>query len=288
MKRMTFASMIMALSFSLPGVGHSEETPAGQELFQKHGCTNCHGADGVHPTSRYVPILRGKPAGYIFENASAIFSGQHKSEKTHFMHDQFCIGDAKEEGCYPAPNQADLRLIADWLGGDKALSEKHKTEQGLYVTSVDAYKRLQDLGDQALLIDVRTRAEVAFLGMPTMAAANIPYMTLDYETWDEAKQNFKMVPNSEFTVRMEGLLSKRGLTKDTPIFLICRSGSRSAKAANLLGLAGFKQVYTVTDGFEGGQIKEGPRKGERVVNGWKNAGLPWTYQLDKDVMYFDL
>ncbi|WP_295888318.1 hypothetical protein [uncultured Thiohalocapsa sp.] len=36
------------------------------------------------------------------------------------------------------------------------------------------------------------------------------------------------------------------------------------------------------------KAKAGPRKGERVVNGWKNAGLPWTYKLDKAAMYWDL
>ena len=278
------------LAFGLP-VAAKQPDPAaaaGQTLFEKHGCTNCHGANGAHPTSRYVPILRGKPADYIFENASAIFAGGEKSNKTHIMHEQFCIGENMEEGCYPPPSPADLRVIADWLSGDMALAEKHKTEQGLYATSVDAYKRLQELGDKALLIDVRSRAEVAFLGMPTIAAANIPYMTPDFFDWDSKKHNFKMEPNSEFTLRVEALVADRGLTKNSPIYLICRSGSRSAKAANLLGLAGYKHVYTVTDGFEGGKAKEGPRKGERVVNGWKNDGLPWTYSLTQEAMYWEL
>jgi hypothetical protein len=28
--------------------------------------------------------------------------------------------------------------------------------------------------------------------------------------------------------------------------------------------------------------KDGPQAGKRVVNGWKNAGLPWSYQLEKE------
>jgi hypothetical protein len=59
-------------------------------------------------------------------------------------------------------------------------------------------------------------------------------------------------------------------------------------AANLLNLAGYSNVFTVTDGFEGDKAKQGPRKGERVVNGWKNANLPWSYKLDKKVMYWEL
>jgi len=41
-------------------------------------------------------------------------------------------------------------------------------------------------------------------------------------------------------------------------------------------------VYTVVDGFEGDVAKEGPNAGKRVVNGWKNAGLPWSYRLEKE------
>jgi hypothetical protein len=32
---------------------------------------------------------------------------------------------------------------------------------------------------------------------------------------------------------------------------------------------------------EGDMAKEGPNKGRRAVNGWKNNGLPWSYDLDK-------
>ncbi len=39
------------------------------------------------------------------------------------------------------------------------------------------------------------------------------------------------------------------------------------------------------DGFEGDVAKDGPQAGQRVVNGWKHAGLPWTYKLDKVKLY---
>jgi rhodanese-related sulfurtransferase len=258
-------------------------------LFEKHGCTNCHGADGIHPTSKYVPVLRGKPADYLYENAAAIFGGEHKSGKTQFMHDQFCVGETPEEGCYPTPKLADLKVIANWLAGNGEIPEKKQTPQALYVTSVEAYEQVREKGDTALFIDVRSRAEVAFLGMPTDAHANIPYMTVgSFDEWDDKKKTFKMSPNSEFVMRIEALVSERGLSKDSPIYLICRSGSRSAKASKLLSLAGYSNVYTVTDGYEGDKAKDGPRKGERVVNGWKNAGLPWSYKLNKDSMYWEL
>jgi rhodanese-related sulfurtransferase len=72
-----------------------------------------------------------------------------------------------------------------------------------------------------------------------------------------------------------------------PSFVIIygRSGDRSAAAANLLAEAGMKNVYSVVDGFEGDLAKDGPKAGQRAVNGWKNAGLPWSYTLDKKKMY---
>ena len=33
------------------------------------------------------------------------------------------------------------------------------------------------------------------------------------------------------------------------------------------------------------KAKAGEEKGQRTVNGWRNAGLPWTYKLDKMKMY---
>ena len=62
----------------------------------------------------------------------------------------------------------------------------------------------------------------------------------------------------------------------------CRSGGRSAMAANLLAQAGYKNVYNITDGIEGDTVND-PQSlfnGQRMVNGWKNSGLPWTDSID--------
>ena len=68
---------------------------------------------------------------------------------------------------------------------------------------------------------------------------------------------------------------------------MCQSGSRVPIAARLLHRAGFTEVYTQYQGFEGHKAKDGPDKGKRVVGGWKNAGLPWSYRLDAEKMYFN-
>jgi rhodanese-related sulfurtransferase len=165
------------------------------------------------------------------------------------------------------------------------LPTKKQTERGLYLTATDAYKMKSENPD-VLLVDVRTQAEVAFLGMPQISDANIPYMIAeDWNNWNEKKKNFKLTANSGFLLAMEDLVKSKGASKDTKIIVLCRSGSRSAKAANLLTKSGYANVYSVVDGFEGDKAKSGDSKGQRVVNGWKNSGLPWTYKLDKNKMY---
>jgi rhodanese-related sulfurtransferase len=82
-------------------------------------------------------------------------------------------------------------------------------------------------------------------------------------------------------------LEQKGMDKDGKIIVMCRSGDRSAAAANFLAKAGLKNVYSVVDGFEGDLADDGPNKGQRVVNGWRNNKLPWSYTLAKTKMYID-
>jgi rhodanese-related sulfurtransferase len=122
--------------------------------------------------------------------------------------------------------------------------------------------------------------------MPTKADASIPYMKEpDFPVWDAQKATFKLEPNPDFLNEVRRKLGAKGLGPNDAVVLICRSGDRSAAAANLLAEAGFKNVYSVVDGFEGDLATEGPRAGQRAVNGWKNAGLPWSYRLDRTKMY---
>ena len=65
---------------------------------------------------------------------------------------------------------------------------------------------------------------------------------------------------------------------------MCQSGGRSPYAAEALHDAGYQKVYFQVEGFEGIKAKEGTDEGKRVVNGWKNAGLPWGYHLKTEKM----
>lgn len=167
-----------------------------------------------------------------------------------------------------------------------AVPEPKRTKLGQYLSSQEAAKFMNQNASKALFLDVRTPAEVTFLGMPVQADANVPYMKdPDFPVWDGAKGTFKLELNPDFLPEVRRRLASKGLKPEDPIVLICRSGDRSAAAANLLAQAGFKSVYSVVDGYEGDLAKDGPKAGQRVVNGWKNAGLPWTYKLDKAKMY---
>ena len=168
------------------------------------------------------------------------------------------------------------------------LKKKKQTYQGLYLSVNETHSAVSTEADKLLFVDVRTPAEVEFVGAPKSIDVNIPYMLNDFTEWDVKKKRFKKVPNSNFTIAIQDALQAKGLDKQDKIILICRSGSRSAKAANLLYKAGYKNVYSAVEGFEGDKSKVAGTKGQRVVNGWKNASLPWTYKHEEEKMYMDL
>ena len=161
---------------------------------------------------------------------------------------------------------------------------KKQTTLNLYLSPAEAYEMKKTGGDKVLLIDVRTPEEIQYLGSMALMDANIPYQFNDISDFDAKKKVYASSLNSNFTVAVGELVAKQGLSKDSPIILSCRSGDRSAVAANLLVKAGYTKVYSAVEGFEGDMSKEG----RRAVNGWKNADLPWTYTMDKSKMYFVL
>jgi rhodanese-related sulfurtransferase len=162
--------------------------------------------------------------------------------------------------------------------------EEMRTRQGLYLLPKQAHELVNAQKGKVLFLDVRTRAEAQFLGMAEPIDALVPYVEFqDFMTdWDEKRGFYKLEPFNDFVPEVERRLKQKGLAKSDPIVLMCRSGERSSRAADLLADSGYTRVYTVVYGFEG----ELSDKGRRNVNGWKNAGLPWSYELDRKKMYF--
>lgn len=137
---------------------------------------------------------------------------------------------------------------------------------------------------KVLFLDVRTRAEAVYVGMSTGVDALVPFVEHQelMTDWDTQRNSYRLEPLQDFVPEVARRLQQKALTKSDIVVLICRSGDRSGRAANRLADDGFTQVWSVVDGFEGDLGKDGRRN----VNGWKNAGLPWTYKLERERMYF--
>lgn len=159
-----------------------------------------------------------------------------------------------------------------------------RTIAGKYLSAKETYEMVVANPKKVFFVDVRTPAETQFVGIADQVNLNIPYMLDDYSSWDCKKNRFQMNPNSAFATKIADAMAAHGLKKSDPVILMCRSGDRSAAAANLLTNAGYTNVYSVYDGFEGDMSKEG----RRSVNGWKNANLTWGYTLDQARAYLSM
>ncbi|MFW5470001.1 rhodanese-like domain-containing protein [Knoellia sp. CPCC 206435] len=128
------------------------------------------------------------------------------------------------------------------------------------VSPAEAYEAVT-ASDGAVLVDVRTRAEWAYVGVPQLGAGRSPLL-VEWQRYPDGSVNEAFVDQ----------LRAAGVTQGTPVFFLCRSGVRSVAAAEAATAAGLGPAYNVLEGFEG---PHGP-DGHRTVGGWKAAGLPWT------------
>ena len=124
-----------------------------------------------------------------------------------------------------------------------------------------AWKILNEHKD-AILIDVRTRPEWNYVGLPDLEALARKPVLLEWQTFPS------MQLNPEFVTA----LSSACTDKDAPLLFLCRSGARSAAAAKAMTAAGYSSCLNVSDGFEGPLNAEAKRGS---AGGWKAAGLPW-------------
>jgi len=182
-------------------------------------------------------------------------------------------------------------FVTGLYAGEAPANKKKLIPQGKYLTPQEAYDMKMKEGDKVLFVDVRTPEELYFVGYPTVVDKNIPLVYVDYTKTKEKVNKktgkktvkFASVPNKKFMAELEEALKAKGLTKDSPIILMCRSGHRAAKAAKMLDKAGYKNVYNLDQGFEGDKDKQK----HRTVNGWKNAGLPYTYKFNPAVFILE-
>ncbi len=115
---------------------------------------------------------------------------------------------------------------------------------------------------EAQLVDVRTDAEWAYVGLVDLSAANKQPALVPWQIFP------RMGVNEAFIDQMKAA----GFTPEHKIFFLCRSGVRSLAAAQAMQEAGFPHVFNVADGFEGPPDASAHRG---QLAGWKAAGLPW-------------
>lgn len=109
---------------------------------------------------------------------------------------------------------------------------------------------------EATLVDVRSGEERKFVG-------HVPgSVHVAWATGTALTRNPRFARELESKVR-----------KDAVVLLLCRSGKRSALAAEVAAKAGFQQVFNVLEGFEG-EIDEQRHRG--TADGWRFRGLPWV------------
>ena len=113
----------------------------------------------------------------------------------------------------------------------------------------------------AVLVDVRTRAEWNFVGVPDLRETGKELVTVEWQGFPDSTRNADFVAEVQQQVR-----------PDQKVFLLCRSGARSRAAAIALTAAGFVACFNVAGGFEGDLDAQ---KHRGAAGGWKAAGLPW-------------
>ncbi len=116
------------------------------------------------------------------------------------------------------------------------------------------------------LIDVRTVAEWAYVGLPETSPIGRPLITVEWQRFPS------MTVNPDFVGALEAELRARNIGREDPLFFLCRSGGRSAAAAAAMSAAGYVNCFNIAGGFEG---RHDEQKHRGTIEGWKAAGLPW-------------
>jgi rhodanese-related sulfurtransferase len=122
------------------------------------------------------------------------------------------------------------------------------------IAPADAWTLIQ--AGRAVLVDVRTGEERKFVGY-VPGSLHVAWAT-----------GTSLTRNPRFLRELEAKVDK-----DAVVLLLCRSGKRSALAAEAATRIGFTSAFNVTEGFEG-ELDEQHRRG--ALGGWRVRGLQWV------------
>lgn len=131
--------------------------------------------------------------------------------------------------------------------------------------AADAFRLLSEEAASAL-IDVRSNAEWAYVGVPDLQAIGKTALLVEWQSFPT------MQVDPDFAKRVAEKLSATGAKLGAPLLFLCRSGARSRSAAIAMTAAGWTPSFNIADGFEGPLDSSGHRNS---IGGWRAAGLPW-------------
>ena len=109
---------------------------------------------------------------------------------------------------------------------------------------------------RAVLVDVRSAEERKFVGY-VPGSIHVPWAT-----------GTALTRNPRFLRELEARVGKSDV-----LLLLCRSGKRSALAAEAATRIGFTAAFNVSEGFEG-DLDDGGQRGR--LGGWRLHGLKWV------------
>ena len=134
------------------------------------------------------------------------------------------------------------------------------------VSAVDAWRDLEATPN-ATLIDVRTAAEWAFVGLPSLTLIGKAPLLV---AWNEYPSGARL---PDFAGRLKEALAAADIGADAPLYFLCRSGARSRSAAIIATAEGYRHAYNIEQGFEGALDADRHRA---TPGSWKAEGLPWA------------
>ena len=134
------------------------------------------------------------------------------------------------------------------------------------VSVEDTFVRLSDDAN-SVLVDVRTKAEWAFVGVPDLSGIGKRPILVEWQSFPDNRVD------PGFVEHLKEALVQAGRDQTCELLFICRSGGRSLMAARAMQAAGFARCRNVATGFEGGLD---PDRHRGRLGGWKASGLPWV------------
>ena len=139
-------------------------------------------------------------------------------------------------------------------------------EKGIDDVDVETVWKTLQSDPRSQLVDVRTRAEWTYVGIPDLGPVGKRPLLVEWQTFPD------QAIDPRFAERLAGELKALGAGFNDDLFFICRSGSRSLAAAKAMAAIGYRACHNVACGFEG-PLDDGRHRGD--LAGWKAAGLPW-------------